>query len=730
MAIYSNAFPLSINGNQEINACLIPYQLDFRSLESLHPSNLFRRHGGDKVACFSSTDDFPLEGEVIPLSLSENLNITSFLFKKSVIAFLESTKRNIPTGFKPIEIVSSRPEDNLISPFAPHDFPFSVLSKYELDTRTINGKVHLIIDSSTRIVANKTLDWFITKGFPLTGRFVVSQNADGYRRLLGKIESTNEFETSIVKRDGNIEKVSSSKLLLDATVENYNAYSKFALGKEAKSFIDKTRIAIGKFSGGVNKRDRINKMKKYLDGKLTLISGQTVTISDSLDLSKSCNSISKPYFIFNDNFEANWHEKGLTQSGPYTKRTFDRNNPSICVICLESHKGQIEAFIWKFLKGIPNHKYFSSGLEGKFHIGTSKVEFFTFAEDGISSYKNAIERALAKAQQDGKPWGLALVQVKQSHKELSVTESPYYLARSIFLTHQIPIQDFTLELLNQTDSSLGYSLNNMALACYAKMGGVPWLLKSSPTISHELVIGIGSANLTIDKLDKSERVMGITTVFSGDGSYIVSNTSKAVSPSEYSKELINVLNSTIEKISKKLNWQKDDTIRIVFHASVKKFNTDEIEAVKAVVENYKSFNIEYAFLKISEKHTLHLFDNSTINEEKGKLAPKRGLVYPLSPYENLAYLIGQNELKQISDGHPHGVIINIHKDSTFKDLKYLTNQLFNFSAHSWRSYFPSPMPVTIIYSDLIAHHLGWLNKLQHWNDTIMLSKIGQTQWFL
>ncbi|MCP6133974.1 hypothetical protein NL393_32870, partial [Klebsiella pneumoniae] len=88
---------------------------------------------------------------------------------------------------------------------------------------------------------------------------------------------------------------------------------------------------------------------------------------------------------------------------------------------------------------------------------------------------------------------------------------------------------------------LGYSLNNMSLACYAKMGGVPWLLKSSPTLSHELVIGIGSANIVQERGAHNQRIMGITTVFSGDGSYIVSSTSKAVVPEAYCGALTSVL---------------------------------------------------------------------------------------------------------------------------------------------------------------------------------------------
>jgi hypothetical protein len=224
--------------------------------------------------------------------------------------------------------------------------------------------------------------------------------------------------------------------------------------------------------------------------------------------------------------------------------------------------------------------------------------------------------------------------------------------------------------------------------------------------------------------------MGITTVFSGDGSYIISNTSKAVSPEFYKEALINVLRDTFENIRVRRNWQKGDTIRIVFHASVKKFNHSEILAVREVIDNYKQYNIEYAFLKISEDHGLNMFDESTNAEKKGKFAPVRGKYYKISNHEILVYLVGGNQLKQESDGHPRGLIISVHKDSNFTDIKYLTSQLFNFSAHSWRSFFPNPLPVTISYSDRIAHNLGWLDKVPGWNASAMIGKIGKTQWFL
>ena len=96
----------------------------------------------------------------------------------------------------------------------------------------------------------------------------------------------------------------------------------------------------------------------------------------------------------------------------------------------------------------------------------------------------------------------------------------------------------------------------------------------------------------------------------------------------------------------------------------------------------------------------------------------------------LLCLTGGRELKKINDGHPQCVYASVHKDSTFKDIKYLRNQIFNFSAHSWRSYFVAPLPVTIMYSNLIAYSLGWLNQLPKWDSSCLFQKTGRAKWFL
>ena len=729
LPIKLNAFPLEIF-DQDIKACVIPYDKDkYDGLKANEGETLAIRRLGEDILMFSSNGEYPITGEIETIKLAENKGLLCFLAKDGVKRHLSSIGRHV-SGFFPIELLSSKNEDDLLAPIIGADYPFQIVVKYKLDTRIIKGVPCLVIDCSTSRKVNETCQYFLAKEFDLINRYVVVEQNDGYRKLLGCVCAVNGDQLDVVDLDGDIRRTVSSEVYLEASIRNFNDYIQHTHDSRKDGIVERIRVTISMFNGGENKNNRINLLKRYFQSKgIDLVDGTRVGLKDAHNIQGMCGNLEKPVFVFNDNGEANWTEKGFTQHGPYTKRTFDRNDPSICVICSQYDKGGVEQFVRKFLKGMPNSKYFRSGFEGKFSVGTSRIEVFTTHTDDVDGYKAAIDCALKQKLEEGERWDLALVQVRQSFKKLDVIDNPYYLGKNLFFLHQVPVQDFTIELLDQNDYSLGYSLNNMALACYAKMGGVPWLLKSSPTLTHELVVGIGSANIGKGRGD-NQRIMGITTVFSGDGSYIVSNTSKAVSPNEYCGALSAVLDETIEKIRKRMNWQKGDTIRLVFHASVKRFNKDEIQAVRAVIDKYRDYQAEYAFLKISEDHGLHMFDAASANEKKGRFAPPRGKFLNLSKYETLVYLIGQRELRQASDGHPRGLIVNIHRDSSFKDIKYLTTQLYSFSAHSWRSYFPNPMPVTISYSDLIARNLGWLNQLPGWNDSIMIGKIGQSQWFL
>jgi len=566
LSIVLNAFPLKVP-ELELEARQVPYDKEMLDgFRAKHGSTHSFRRQGDSILIFSGDGTFPVSGTPHAIALKDNFGIFFSLVKDGLTRHLAGLGRN-PTGFNPIEVVSAKPEDNLLAPILGDAYPFKVCAKYSFDTRTVQGLPCLVIDCSTRTILRKNCLFFLDDGFDLVGRYVAAEQEAGYRKLLGSVSDRKGEALYVTKSDGQVEQVDAKDIYLESSRENLDAYILHTHGAQKDAIGERIRKAIHVFNGGENKKTRIDILKEYLQSKtIALIDGTRIEIENAPDIQTDCAQIPRPVFVFNDNGEADWAEKGLTQYGPYTKRTFDRNDPAICVICAQHDKGHVEQFVRKLLKGISRSMYFSSGLEGKFALGTSRVEVFATATDSVEAYKNAIEAAIRKKADDGGRWDLALVQVRQSFKKLTVTENPYYLGKNLFFLHQVPTQDFTIELLAQSDNSLGYSLNNMALACYAKMGGVPWLLKSSPTLSHELVIGIGSANIGQERGADNQRIMGITTVFSGDGSYIVSNTSKAVVPDAYCVALTSVLGETIEKIEKRMNWQKGDTIHLIFHA--------------------------------------------------------------------------------------------------------------------------------------------------------------------
>ena len=301
----------------------------------------------------------------------------------------------------------------------------------------------------------------------------------------------------------------------------------------------------------------------------------------------------------------------------------------------------------------------------------------------------------------------------------------------------MPVQVFEMETAAFPASQLAYSLNNMALATYSKMGGVPWLLKANPTISHELVIGIGSAVIKSSRMGQQKRYVGITTIFTGDGNYRLSNVSKSVPFEDYTSEVLVSLRKTITRLKVDLNWQSKEHIRLIFHV-FKPFKNSEATAVQALMGELGDFDVDFAFVHVAQEHPYVLFDEGEKGIavdprqglRKGEYCPARGTFLHISDRETLISLLGPRDIKRPDHGMPRPVLLRLHGSSTFVDKTYLARQVSLFAAHSWRSFFPAELPVTIYYSQLIARMLGNLAALPHWNPEAMIGRISNTRWFL
>src|SRR5271157_46120 len=380
--------------------------------------------------------------------------------------------------------------------------------------------------------------------------------------------------------------------------------------------------------------------------------------------------------------------------------------------------------------------YFEKGFCRKYALQDIHYEFFLAEGSSVDSYRKACQRALEKLVA-GQKWDLAIVQIEEPFHQLTAQCNPYFVSKVSFHTHQIPVQEFEIETTRRPDKELIYVLNNMGLAIYAKLNGIPWLLKANPTIAHELVIGLGSATVGEGRLGQQERFVGITTLFSGDGNYHLSNLSKAVSMDEYETALLGSLRAAILKVRTDMNWQPKDQVRLVFHATFKRFSRKEVQSIKGLLSELGDYDVEYAFVQLSEQHPYILFDKKQsgafdyeTKRIKGIYAPERGRYLELGNRGVLLSLTGPREVKRPEDGTPRPLFLSLHRDSTFTDMTYLTRQVFRFACHSWRTFLPASVPVTIQYSNLIANALGHLSLMDRWNPEVMLGRIGTTRWFL
>ncbi len=712
-----------------------------------------RRH--DRIVCLPRCDDAPEVGETQEdLPLRENLGLAAALLREALIDHFHALGRAV-IAHRPIAFLGGQDHDIVASSIPPGITApewLQLLPKYQIDVRLFFFKsrtpfIGLALDSRTRRRVTASCAQLIGSGLALEGLYVGRLAAGDDPRLEPKFELA-----------GQVSRLRGDEICLDdarediATLKTSEAFVEpsshaFAnlLGQATGPNADQVRDAV--FSAAAARRVGPAKLAD-LRRVLTYLRRQTFDVSPGVTLTigaflegESLPSIEyapKPVYVFEPTGGKTdtWADGGIQKYGPYSQETFPKNRPRIAVVCQASMKGRVEQFLQKFFSGQRHPKKnrgpFDNGLVGKYRLDGFSPKFFLAGDASAEAYQRAAQQAVS----DDDRWDIALIQIEKRFRGLVGTRNPYLVTKHVFLAHQTPSQEFTLETAGLWAGQLAYALNNMALATYSKLGGTPWLLRCDRSIAHELVIGVGSAEVGQGRLGERQRVVGFTTVFSGDGDYRIANRSQAVPYEKFETELTATLRTTVDTVSRDMNWQDGDHVRLVFHA-FKPFRDIEAKAVKALMQDLGQYDVDYAFVEISENHPYLLFDESQqgvrdyeTKKSKGVYAPTRGQLLKLGMREVLIVLTGPRDVKRPEDGLPSPVLLKLHSESTFTDTTYLSRQVYAFANHSWRSFFPGSLPVTVQYSELIARLLGELGQLPNWNSDVLWGRIGRSRWFL
>ena len=304
----------------------------------------------------------------------------------------------------------------------------------------------------------------------------------------------------------------------------------------------------------------------------------------------------------------------------------------------KSVEGKVNSFLASLRDGMgKTGKAFEQGFARVFAIRgirfiTCPVHITGLADDRVEqAYRDAITDVLQRENQID----AAIVVLQDRHAFLPGLSNPYLRTKALLMTLGIPVQEIRVDTLNKDKYPLSYTLQNFSVALYAKLNGTPWTVNQDRQIGDELVVGMGFAELSGSRIQDRQRHVGITTVFSGDGTYVLGNVSRECRYSDYPKVVRTSMLSILKDVKQRNNWQPGDRIRVIFHAHRPLRRIDIAQTVfECTREVGSEQDVQLAFVTVTHSHPFVLLDRNErgvpvkkrSSTMKGAYAPKRGTI--------------------------------------------------------------------------------------------------------
>jgi hypothetical protein len=724
---------------------------------------------GDYIYISNKEDETDLSlGESVELSFDKNERIVNSLIKHLFFRTFKDRFPHIkPIRFSPFMFYSRKERDDLVYSYLPNELK-NVLSyrkhiEVQLRKFNLNGK------SQWGFVINTSHKWLLdincydlhSKGMDIVGLDVLqTEELPGLSNIMapneefiGSIQSIEGDYAEVATSDG-IEKLQLTELYLKKTTYNIRAFLESMLNSDkSEQILSNVRIDEQKRLDPEKEYQEINSIAKLLftsqdNNEINTVifqnrDGFYFSVSNIPFSPGNTFKLQSPNFIFDPaatQVESKYPDLGLKNFGPYDSNIFDPKSPRIVGICHKSNRGKFTNFLHRLINGIPDSKWFKEGFRKKYDFHEVNLEVNDVSDYSIQEYDKIISSLTEKPD-------IVIIEIPERFKKLKPELNPYYKLKAKLLTLEIPVQFVQNKNLSIRNGDA--ILNAIGLQMYAKLGGTPWVLPSARSVDRELIIGIGHSIIRNSEYKGAEqnRVVGITTFFSSDGQYLLSNKAKDVHFDNYFQELLKNLNEALNTLQENQAWKENDTIRLIFHI-FKPIKNIEHDVVQELIKSFSRYKIQYAFVTISKKHPFQLFDTSQAGKKSyygsgviGKYVPYRASNVLIDESACLVQLLGVNEIKTAKHGSSNPILIRIRKplneygqelesEELFTDIQYIVQQIYSLTYLSWRGFLPSEQPATMLYSNLFSNLLGKLRKIEGWHPDILNFKLKRKKWFL
>ena len=357
-----------------------------------------------------------------------------------------------------------------------------------------------------------------------------------------------------------------------------------------------------------------------------------------------------------------------------------------------------------------------SGMKGMFGYELGERHVSGLSVDDFS--QNSIDYAIQLIQSSA-PNRLVVPICIVPWSKLDEKESAgdnYYTLKYTFLKHNLPTQLVSVSTL-QDKNKLKWSISNIALGVFAKMGGHPWKVK--PQTDKCLIIGIGQSHKIVDGTIDKYYAYSVLTDSSGlyeDLRTLGRSTKENAYLDQLKFNLTDILRCYASRFDK-----------FAIHTTFA-IRQNELDAIREVIDSYSSESNQsstFIVLKFNDRNKFFGY-SSTSNS----MIPYESTYVALSFREYLVWFEGlqyhnPNVYKRI--GGPVYIKF-LYPDrglDNHKQIEYLQDSL-NLSGANWRGFNAKSLPISIYYAQIVARYLKEFDRLGL--EQIDLSKL--TPWFL
>lgn len=407
--------------------------------------------------------------------------------------------------------------------------------------------------------------------------------------------------------------------------------------------------------------------------------------------------------------------QGLRLHGPYDRSRVRLTDKSLLFVFPEELRALSRQLASVLAKGQGTYPGFQQMFRVELDTQTT-YDSLAFEADlsnrgtAAAAYRAAIADWNARPRAHDPELAIVLV----PHSERWDVEQPYYEAKAAFAQLGIPTQMVTSELVSNP-RQFGWAVANIALAVFAKLGGVPWTVEA-PGDDSDLVIGIGRADIRTDS--GQERIFGYALSFIGNGVYRHTWAFQPVADIEtYAAKLEDAVVAALSDETRRDQPPR----RLVVHLT-RKTGKREIEAVERAMKR-AGVELPTAFLRLDPTSLYDLADGSAQT-----FGPPKGLAVRLGERR---MLLQSEEVTSL--GAPDGpLLVELDARSAVgaDELPSLVEQAFRLSHANWRGFNARSQPVTIGYSELLARLAGYLAETETWQPQFLRSELQERPWFL